>query len=344
MEVKMSQLEETQESLSRMQAFDAKTLAREDELGRNFDFSAIVAPASKLIRLYNQLGLSTLDDFPDAILGQIKVQADADFNRFQQALDFDPTTVQNQNPTQPRDNLIQQVISAYDPAFQKLFPFISYGTSKSVDFQRMENEARAMLQNVKDEATEITGHLTTHQEQAQEVLADVRKVAAEQGVSQQAIYFKDESESHDEAAEYWKVKTIQAAIALGIYAFCTLFIHKMSWLKPEDNLQAFQLITSKVLIFGVIAYLLFLAAKNFLSHKHNAIVNKHRQNALMTYKALTDAASTAEAKDIVLNHAASCIFTPQDTGYIKNESSQGQSNPVRSVIELMPKTSMKLDG
>lgn len=81
---KMSQLEETQESLSRMQAFDPKSLAREEDLGRNFDFSAIVAPASKLIRLYNQLGLTTLDDFPAPILTQIKQQADADFNRFQQ--------------------------------------------------------------------------------------------------------------------------------------------------------------------------------------------------------------------------------------------------------------------
>ncbi|ENM1934606.1 hypothetical protein AB6T40_003589 [Vibrio cholerae] len=299
----MSQLAVTQESLARMQSFEAKSLAREEDLGRNFDFSAIVAPASKLIRLYNQLGLSTLEDFPDAILLQIKQIADADFNRFQQALDFDPTTVENQNPTQPRDHIIQQVISAYDQTFQKLFPFISYGTSKSVDFQRMENEARAMLQNV-----------------------------------------KDESEAHENASEYWRVKTIQAAIALGVYAFCTLFIHKLAWFKPEDNLQALQLMTSKVLIFGVIAYLLFLAAKNFLSHKHNAIVNKHRQNALMTYKALTDAAVTGETKDIVLNHAASCIFSPQDTGYIKNESSSSQAGVGRSIIELIPKTSMKLDG
>jgi hypothetical protein len=31
----MTQLEDTQESLSRIQAFDPKSLAREEELGRN---------------------------------------------------------------------------------------------------------------------------------------------------------------------------------------------------------------------------------------------------------------------------------------------------------------------
>lgn len=337
----MSQVDNTQESLSRMQAFDPKSLAREEELGRNFDFSDIVAPASKLIRLYNQLGVSTLDDFPDAILSQIKQQADADFNRFQQVLEFDPTTVENQNPKQPRDQLVQQVKAAYDNAFNKLFPFISYGTSKSVDFQRMENEARAMLQNVKDEASGITEQLSEHQDQAQEVLADVRKVAAEQGVSQQAIYFKDEAASHDELAETWRNRTIKLAWALGVYALISIVFHKLPWLRPEDTIQSIQLVTSKILIFGVIAYILFLSSKNFLSHKHNAIVNKHRQNALMTYQALADSAASGESKDIVLNHASSCIFSPQDTGYVKNES-QAVNNG-RSVVELLPKTNMKID-
>jgi hypothetical protein len=80
-------------------------------------------------------------------------------------------------------------------------------------------------------------------------------------------------------------------------------------------------------------------AKNFLSHKHNSIVNKHRQNALMTYSALADAASSEEAKDIVLNHAASCIFSPQETGYIKNESAGNN----KSIVELLPKTTMKFN-
>ncbi len=336
----MSQLVETQQSLERMQQFDVASLAREEDLGRTFDFSGIVSPATKLVRLYNQLGVSALEDFPDSALTKIKQIADADFNRFEQVLEFDPATVQNQNPTQPRDQIIQQVTKAYEQSFNALFPYISYGASKSVDFQRMENEARAMLQGVKDEATEITGQLTEHQEQAQNVLADVRKLAAEQGVSQQAIYFKDESEYHSDLADTWRKRTIRLAWALGIYAFFSVFLHKVPWLKPDDAIQSIQLVTSKVLIFGVIGYMLILSAKNFLSHKHNSIVNKHRQNALMTYTALTDSATTEEVKDVVLSHASSCIFSPQDTGYIKSES----QNNNRSIVELLPKTTMKVDA
>lgn len=335
--------EDTQKSLERIQHFNPSDLAREEELGRNFDFSDIVTPASALVRLYKQLSISALDDLPDAPLQSIKQQADADFNKFKQALDFDPTTVQNQNPTIPRDQIINQVAAAYEPAFQRLHPYISYGASKSVDFQRMETEARAMLQNVQDEASDVTEKLEKQQLQAENVLSDVRKVAAEHGVTQQAVYFKDESEYHENESNYWRTKTIHASVVLGAYAFSTLFIHKIPWLIPKNNIQAMQLITSKVLIFGVIAYLLFLAAKNFLSHKHNAIINKHRQNALMTYKALTDAASRDETKDIVLNHASSCIFAPQETGYIKNETSSSQAFSGRSIVELLPKAAMKVD-
>ncbi len=330
----MSILEEAKESLERMQQFDCESLSRDKDLGQHFNFLEAVEPSKKLVRLYGQISSTVLDDFPEPIVTQIKQQADADFNRFQQILDFDP---KQQNAAQTRDNIINQIASAYDAAFQKLYPFISYGVSKSVDFQRLETEARSTIQAINDQAEKLTQQLEENQAQAEQVLADIRKVAAEQGVSQQAIYFKEESEKHEELADTWRVRTIWLSVALGSFAFLSIFLHKVPWLKPEDAFQNVQLITSKVLVFAVIAYMLFLSARNFLSHKHNSIVNKHRQNALMTYSALADAASSEEAKDIVLNHAASCIFSPQETGYIKNESAGSN----KSIVEMLPKTTMK---
>jgi len=69
-----------------------------------------------------------------------------------------------------------------------------------------------------------------------------------------------------------------------------------------------QLAVSKVLVFGVLSFMLYLAARNYLSHKHNAIINRHRQQALQTYQALVDAAAGSGQSDIILTHAASGIF------------------------------------
>jgi len=219
--------------------------------------------------------------------------------------------------------------------------YIAYGVSKSVDFQRMENEARAMIQSVKDKTEEITQELKNNQIQSGQILNDMRKAAAEQGVSQQAIYFKEEAVEHEKLSNQWKRMTFYMAIGLGIYAIISLFVHKIPWLSPHNTYESAQLVSSKILIFGVISYIMFLAAKNFLSHKHNAIVNKHRQNALMTFKVLIDAGISQESKDIVLTHASACIFSPQETGYIKVGSSIGSEN--KSIIELLPKAVMKMD-
>lgn len=329
-------LEETKSSVKRLQEFDADQLPRKDDLGSSFELSEAVNPAKGLIRLFQQLSLEALDDLPQSQLDQIKKQADADYNRLHQALEFDPSGADSENPTQKRDTIINNIVSAYDTAFSKLHPFISYSLSKVADFKRLETDARATLQAVEDEAKTVTEQLSEHEASAQQILEDVRQVAAEQGVSQQAIYFKEEAESHGDLAETWRWRTIYFAVGLGLYAGLSIFLHKWELLAPDAIGDAIQLAVSKVLIFFVIAYMLFLSAKNFLNHKHNEIVNKHRQNALMTFQALSDAATEASMKDVVLNHAAECIFKPQETGYIKAQG--GASDERRAVVEYLPRS------
>jgi hypothetical protein len=101
----------------------------------------------------------------------------------------------------------------------------------------------------------------------------------------------------------------------------------------------FQLISSKILIFAVLGYLLLMAARNYTTYKHNAVINRHRQNALLTYRALVEASSESGTEDIVLAHAASCIFSPQETGFSRN-GNDGLSGS-KSVLELMTKSVSK---
>ncbi len=131
-------------------------------------------------------------------------------------------------------------------------------------------------------------------------------------------------------------KIVRSASILGVYAVITIFLHKIPWIRPENAYETVQLAISKVLIFGVLSYMLYLATKNYLAHKHNAVINKHRQNALMTYKALVDAAKDATNKEVILMHASACIFSPQLTGYTGGASPEGPA--AKSVVELMTKS------
>jgi len=334
----MSEHDEAKASLQRMQEFDPEELSREDDLGRQFNFRDVVDPAKKLIGLYRQLSLDTLAELPASQLNEIKNIADADFNRFSEVLIFE---VAGENAPGRRDTLAQQIAGSYQGTFNKLHPMISYGMTRAVDFQRMENDARATIQSIQDQAAEVTEALEDSRKQANQILEEIRKVAAEQGVSQQASYFKEEAEKHEGLADTWRKRTIYVAIGLGLYSVLALFLHKIPFMTPLDVYQSVQLVTGKILVFAVIGYMLILSARNFLSHEHNTIINKHRQNALMTYKALVDAAQDEDVSDIVLLHAAQCIFSPQETGYAKQDGSRSAAMPI---LDLLRRSSLRTDA
>jgi len=322
-----------QESLKRIHDFDIKSLVREEELGRDFNFNEVLPDASRLMVLYAQISPTVLEDLPNGFLNTLKTTADADFNRFANILKF---VTRQDNPHAVRNNLIQQVSVAYEGTFNSLHPIISYSTSKSADFKRLENESRARIQAIEDKANEVTKQLEEDRKVSTQILEDIRKMAVEQGVTQQAIYFGNQATEHEKDAVVWASKTLKMSYLLGGYAVLTLFLHKISFLKPENAYQTVQFAVSKILIFAVLSYMLYLATKNYLAQKHNAVINKHRQNALMTYKAIADAAKDAANREVILTHASACIFSPQPTGF---SSAQIPEGPVaKSAIELLGST------
>jgi hypothetical protein len=325
-------------ALKRVQEFDTSTLPRESDLGK-MNFKEGVEPAQTLVNLFKRLSLRALEDFPDNQLEQVKSQSLAAYAQFNAALTFDLSPGDAQNR---RNGIIAAIRSRYTEAFNVLHPLIAYSLHRSADFGRLETEARATLQSMADEAERVRGEVQKSEKSAQESLAAIRKVAAEQGVTQQAIHFKSESDHHEEQAELWRKRTVILAWVVGIYAALSILVHKIPFLQPGSAYESFQLGLSKTLVFAVLAYMLFLAARNFMNHRHNAIVNKHRQNALMTHKALVEAVNDQGARDAVMLQAANCIFSPQPTGYAESKA-EGDAAP-RSVIELLSRTASSAAG
>jgi hypothetical protein len=324
-------IETTRTSLKRVQEFDIETLPRVERLGEDFNFRAAVDPARRLVSLFRQFPDQYLDDLPATQLNQLKSQADSTFNYFDAALKFDAKAA---DAYANRQNLITSIDNHYQTAFDGISPLISFGASRLRDYSQLEAQARAAVQASKDVADTAAKALQAQEDEAKRILEDIRQIAAEQGVSQQSIYFKTEYEKNEEDAETWRWNTIYLAIGLGVFALLSVFAHKWSILAPITVYDAAQLAISKVLIFAVIGFMLVLAARNFLSCKHNAIINRHRYNALLTFKALADAAGSEERRDVVLTYAASCIFAPQETGYSKTGE---KTEIVPGIIQAIPK-------
>lgn len=329
----MQLLESTRENLNRIQQFDASTLSREADLGKQMNFSEAVIPSKALIDIYRRIPITSLDDFSDGQLNIISQQAQADFNIFNQILEFNAAAG---NAATTRTNIINTIKGRRDQLFDALWQFVAYGVARTTDTSLIETQARATIQSIKDDSNKLTEQLNQAKANADAVLSEIRSVAAEQGVSQKAVYFKQEADSQEQLAEKWLKYTYGFAAAVGLFSISSLFFHKIEWIRPESPVEMLQLISSKVLIFAVLGYLLLMASRNYTTHKHNAIVNRHRQNALLTYRSLVEASGESGTEDIVLAHAASCIFSPQETGFStgKGESNSGS----KSVLELLTKS------
>lgn len=324
---------EAGDALRRVQDFDPQSLVRESDLGKKFALNEAVAPARQVIELFQMIAPSQLVHLPERQKNLIRDQANSFFSYLEQASKFDLETA-SPNPLDAKNAIVANLEGQYQPTFDALFPLISFVTARAQDFSALERSARAAVQSAKDLAQNFETEIASYQKSAQTVLEEIRNVAAEQGVSKQAIHFKGEADNHKAEAGLWLTRTIYSAIALAIFSLISLFIHKIPLLTPTNQYEAIQVLASKILIFFVFSYVLILCARNFLSHRHNEVVNRHRQNALATFTALAEATSDAASSDIVLSHAAACIFSPQDSGYSKGDTSASESVPN---IQLMPR-------
>lgn len=324
-------IDETREALVRVQAFDTTNLVREAELGKKFAMREAVAPAKKVIELFKLISPTQLEFFPDAQLTAIRDQANAFYSLLEEIESFDVEEA-SPNPSDAKDALIDRLGQQFQPVFNVLFPLVSFANIRSLDFAKLERDARAATQAAKDSVTASLADIEAGKQNMETLVSEARALAAEQGVSKQAIHFKTEADSHKVEADNWRRYTILTAVGLAAYAVGSLFIHHVPGLNADTPYRAVQIGISKVLVFAVIAYMLFLCARNFLSHKHNEIVNRHRQNALATFTALAEATSDAASSDIVLSHAAACIFSPQETGYTKHEGAHVEGVPTLQIV------------
>ncbi|MGV2336859.1 MAG UNVERIFIED_CONTAM: hypothetical protein LVR18_23120 [Planctomycetaceae bacterium] len=83
-------LDETTQSLLRMQKFDVSSLPQEDKLGQALNFSEAPAPAKRLIDLYRLISPEVLKELPQGLLQTIKNRANEDYSHLNRILNFDP--------------------------------------------------------------------------------------------------------------------------------------------------------------------------------------------------------------------------------------------------------------
>jgi len=310
--------------LRAIQEFEPATVARRDILGSSMDFTGEVPTVTGLVEVFRQIPADLLPELPSAQQTHVISQAEACWNILQSMLTFNPQ--KTSNASGDRQGLISQLNSQFGEALTQLAPVLAISAARQRSQTDSEIKARAIL----DTASQAARDIQAVKEESERVIANVRDMAAKAGVSEQAPYFGQQAQSNSASAKTWLKMTYGTAVILILFALLTWWLGYEY--PPTTPYATVQTSVSKVLIFSTIAYLLFLSSRTFIAYRHNEVVNKHRQNALLTFTALADAASTEQTREVVLTHASQCIYAPQDSGFTKSNAPQSPS-----LIEIVPK-------
>lgn len=167
-------------------------------------------------------------------------------------------------------------------------------------------------------AGEAVAQLEGHLRKAEQIVNTMSRLAGDRSVSAGASVFKEDADDHEKKAGYWLTLVYILVSIFGGFALLTwLFSGDVGEANPGFNLA--KSLANRAVFFLALGYGVFFCGKNYMAHRHNAIVNRHRQKALQTYDVLLSADPIS--RSIILEHVARCIYAPQNSGYSRGGNS-----------------------
>lgn len=206
----------------------------------------------------------------------------------------------------PLGDIVNDFRTAHFEAIDSLPKYIEYLADERTESQKLD-EANAEIEALIERAGSVMAR-------AEETINQMTQAAEEAVTSGYASYFYSAEIIHEKGSRFWQAVIIVIALLLIAFAFFAPSIYQSERFANVDPLQ---LSLSKVLVFSVFATYLIVSIRSYSAHKHNALVNRHRKNAMLTFRSMIDAADETTNRDVILAYAAVCIFAPQSTGLIR---------------------------
>jgi hypothetical protein len=207
------------------------------------------------------------------------------------------------------------------------------------DLQSRTSEFLSILQSERESSARDAQNrlkiIDEHATSLAEIVEGARKDSAEISTAHEAEYFSSAADAYRNASWIWLGASLSAFFVLIYVAMYFLGIANSGFYKNIDTIEATQIAISKALMVAVIAYGTSVCSRNYFANRHNEVVNRHRSNAISSYRALVSAVNAPEHRDIVLQQAASAVFAPQDTAFVRSTNS-GPEIP-SNIVNLLPK-------
>ncbi|EDP95313.1 hypothetical protein U8527_15945 [Kordia algicida OT-1] len=325
-------LDQVNERLEKMLSYWIEELTREEELGTQFSFKEIEEQFVKIIDLFKRVKEVNLQEVPYSLLNQFNAQINNAITYFDKAKNFDPT--QN-NAANARQTIINNIRDKYDAYYTHSVPILSIGLLNSNDLSVERSKMNQLIAELDEQKKTAKEESDKKLKELNDILDSAKSAATQIGVSKHSTLFKAESELHETESKKWLKYTTWIIIAIIVSAIGMAFLG----LYFKENTEIVQFTITKIVILTALFYGLSLTNRNYKAHKHNAIMNKHRQNALSTFETFSSAASADDVtKNAVLLETTHSIFSNQQTGYLKSDPENNSNSKIVEIIKSVTKT------
>lgn len=324
-------LTELNERFETILSYKIEGLTREEELGTQFSFKESEEYFVKIIDLFKRVKEVNLQEVPFNLLNSFNGQLNQAITYFEQAKTFNPAV---NNAVNTRNAIITNIQNNYDNYYTHSIPILSIGLLNSNDLSVERSKMNQLIADLENEKRASKEESENKLAELNSIIENAKSFATKAGISKHSSVFKTESDFHETESKKWLGYTTKILIAIIIVAIGLAFLG----LYFTENTQLIQFTITKVVILSTLFYGLALTNRNYKAHKHNEILNKHRQNALTTFETFSNAASDEQTKNAILLETTHSIFSNQQTGYLKKDG-DGESN--NKIIEIIKSATTK---
>lgn len=322
--------QEVKDLVNLVASYKPAELIRED-LGLQLSFEKGLYMIESYITFFKNVALCDFDRIPMQQIDEIASQASVANEILNQIKNFSLDKFPN-NPVGTRDQYLRNIENNYGVILTSLVSIIEYFKPKQ-DIENYEIEARNNLEEIRDLKSELFNIKEITTKELSEILDTARQTVSEIGVASHAIHFKTEADQNLKESKNWLwALVIMIIITIGWGVTC-FFIHPDSY-KSSDIIQ---FTIAKLIVISGLYFALSMITKNYKAHRHNYIVNKHKQNSLNSFEAFVKGAGDdLQTKNAVLISATQSIFSAQPSGY----STQDTETEPSKIIEILKTTNM----
>ena len=194
-------------------------------------------------------------------------------------------------------------------------PLVGFLSWQLTNLASIKAEISSTLTRIEQTSSELVESLRQKSIAADEALGAIRTISATAGVAYHADVFGTRAAAHEERAKRFLVGSIVVATAAVGAAVLMVSV----WSHSGDDIKdaaVVQFIALKALVLTLLLFGFVNTVRVYRAESHLAVLSRHREDSLRTFRAFADGTDDPAIKNQVLLEATRAVFTLPTTGLI----------------------------